>query len=231
MKAYKAVILFDVGNVLFRVKYAEFFIHEIGRDPEDFKGLIDLSFEGKMPDNEVIERISLLCGSSIEQVTSPSEMDKYLTENTDLFDFLGQLPETYAMGIISDMWAIPYAWLENNYNHRLSFFAPHLTFFSNVIGSSKLASGNTHFEKVLRGIDIGRANIIFVDDQEENIQSAQKSGIRTVLCPPFRDKSSWALVRDQVFLEIRQNIANIESLNARRCAKTHLGDEFSFSPR
>ena len=185
------VVFFDVGNVLFNINYSSFLI-ERGISEKDVISVIDESFCGKLSDSEALKEIAEHSRYCDKNPFHSENLSPYIFPNVALFEYICQMPKTLSLGIISDMWALPYEWIMKEHDQRLGVFDKELIFFSNKTGISKQICGRDAFTIIARKTCLNADELLFIDDSPAYVEAAINAGWSGLCCPPFRRQPDWA---------------------------------------
>lgn len=184
----KNILLWDIGNVLLKPIHGEILnkifenrnnnisIEEFRKETskvlnDSFNGNISLEstweemFEiVKIKDNKIKHNIK-----NIEVV-----------RNEELLSYIKNvLSNQYKMGIISDLSQIGLSVVKTFYKDFLNLCDTDLIFISIFDNMTKKSDKEKYFLKIMQKIQ--NKNVIFVDDEINNIESAKKVGFNTIL--------------------------------------------------
>ena len=187
MKSIKNII-FDLGNVIFNYN-PEHILKSLYPKNCDHKFYLDYLFNseywqeldaGRISEKQVIEKLSTTHHLSEHQKTIAHNLinnfTKHLTLNKDMKSLFMKLSTTYNVYILSNFQSKPFLTLNNDH--------PFLN-----LAKGKVISANVKMKKPELGIYhylisqyfLNPPECIFIDDLIENIETAKKLQIKTIL--------------------------------------------------
>ena len=206
----KKIILFDLGNVFLKPIHGEI-IEILFKNKknniayDDYKRevalILNKSFEGKISFEETWEMLFKIVNITEEKenivkgfkIIRNEELIKYATT---------VLADKYEIGILSDLSQIGYYVFSNYYNDLYGLCEDNNVFVSVKTGMTKSKDGESYFRKIVKQLNITPKNIIFIDDEINNINNAKKVGINTIL---FRSRDfSWEISNEKLKEELKK---------------------------
>lgn len=130
-----------------------------------------LSDKGKINSDEFYRQISEATGRTV----TPEELDRSAVLNTDMVDFARRLRGTYRTSLLSNAPGDFLRRLLDKYNLN--------DIFDYILISGETGLIKPHadsFQNALRVMNVRADEVLFIDDNVRNVQSAERIGIRSV---------------------------------------------------
>ncbi|MCL1972439.1 MAG: hypothetical protein FWG57_05565 [Endomicrobia bacterium] len=184
-------IFFDIGNVLIKFKLMSFLkAFNNSELDESFLNCLDMAFLGEAPEDNIIMSMNKLAGKDIFAFYEETKFkNSWIQINNELFEIIRNYSDKFKYGIISDLWCVPYKIITAEYPSFFSHFPQNNIFISYKTGFSKREHGAQVFENVLNTLDIAPGNILYIDDDFENVKNAQLVNMNAI-CYNIDDKAS-----------------------------------------
>ena len=184
----KNIILWDIGNVMLKPIHGEI-LNKIFENRnnniliEEFRKetskILNDSFYGNISLEDTWEKmfkIVKITDNNIKYDIKNIEV----VRNEELLSYIKDvLSKQYRMGIISDLSQIGLSVVKTFYKDFLDFCDNELVFISVFDRMTKKADKEKYFIKIMQKIQ--NQNILFIDDEVNNIESAKKNGFDTIL--------------------------------------------------
>ena len=184
----KNIILWDIGNVLLKPIHSEI-LNKIFENRnnniliEDFKKetskILNDSFNGNISLESTWEKMFEIVKIKDNKIKHNIKNIE-VVRNEELLSYIKNvLSNQYKMGIISDLSQIGLSVVKTFYKDFLNLCDTDLIFISIFDNMTKKADKEKYFLKIMQKIQ--NKNVIFVDDEINNIESAKKVGFNTIL--------------------------------------------------
>lgn len=184
----KNIILWDIGNVLLKPIHGEI-LNKIFENRnnniliEDFKKetskILNDSFNGNISLESTWEKMFEIVKIKDNKIKHNIKNIE-VVRNEELLSYIEKvLSNQYKMGIISDLSQIGLSVVKTFYKDFLNLCDTDLIFISIFDNMTKKADKEKYFLKIMQKIQ--NKNVIFVDDEINNIESAKKVGFNTIL--------------------------------------------------
>jgi len=207
----KYVIFWDIGNVLVKFKesnFENFFKNNRLRhlSEEEFNNnfikIIGQSFFGEIDLYSTWDKLFFLTDlDKDKEEFAKQKFESFI--NADLLSFIkDQLNHCY-IGIISDLHQIAYNSIITKQKDFFSFCTEDLIFLSNKTRKSKLAFGLKYFEEIFEIAKKYNKKILYIDDEIQYIDLANKLNVETVLFPKIDKKLNWNKANNIVINKMR----------------------------
>lgn len=206
----KNIILLDMGNVLLKPIHGEiiellFKNKKNNLEYEEFKSEIALilndSFDGKITLKQTWDKLFDL----VEIIENREKIINgfSIKRNEELIEYVKKyLSKNCTIGILSDLSQIGYYVFNNYYNDLYELCDKDNVFVSVNTGMTKSKDGENYFRKIVKQLNVSPKNIIFIDDEINNINNAKKVGINTIL---FESRDfSWEITNEKLKEELKK---------------------------
>ena len=185
------IILFDIGNVFLKPIHGEI-INTIYKhrncniDNEEYTSKVKLilndSFEGKITLQQTWDKLFDLVDIHQIEKRNMIENSFNITRNEELIKYvINTLSKKHNIGIISDLSQIGYFVFNKYYEDLYDICDKDKIFISVETGKTKSKNGKMYFDEIVAKLGINPNEIIFIDDEIHNIESASESKMNTIL--------------------------------------------------
>lgn len=209
---YMNVIFWDLGNVLLKIRSDDFlqniFEKSCSRDLDynQLAHIITLSFNGKISLEDTCLEIINLTG--ISQVDLWDLIEKnWIMVNDELINFIGENLLEYHHGVVSDLWQIPYYWVQKIKRQIFYFCDKKLMFFSNLTKNTKRDGDVEYLKEILRRCSLKSENVWIVDDDRNILKKASILGMQTFHYqkPNWENKKlNWGIGNRQIIYKFEE---------------------------
>ncbi|HSW79183.1 MAG TPA: HAD family phosphatase [Candidatus Saccharimonadales bacterium] len=170
---YKA-ILFDFFDVIHADGFKRWLAsREIPREGAMEQASVAMD-SGKITEFEFENRIAEIAGISREQLMI--ELDSYRILNQEILPLMGKLGENYQIGLLSNASSTFLRRLLRE--HELEPYFHHIVISSEV---GMIKPSPEIFEHILTKMKVGPKEAIFIDDNDKNVEAAEKLGITGIV--------------------------------------------------
>lgn len=183
MKNNVKLILTDIGGVIYKSNGIRNAVANFLKEEEEskkVKKIVSLfydSFNGRINEEEFWRQFSEITNHNIESSKKLIDYIEYKI-NYQYINYLHQLSKkNIKIGIISDINSIIYKIIRNNIKDFESIFDNAYIFLSYLEKDSKYLSGKKYFEEIIKKINMNPKDVIFIDDNLENIKNAELNGL------------------------------------------------------
>lgn len=130
--------------------------------------------EGKIGIQQFFAELAEISGQTKQEVIE--EMDEAKTLNTEVVEYIEELKNSFTVAMISNADA---TFLREELNVRGLDGLFHYEFISSELGVAK--PDKEIFEVVLRKLSLNPDEVIFIDDQQKNVDAAKDLGIKGIV--------------------------------------------------
>lgn len=206
------VIFWDLGNVLFKIRINDFLNEVFTKSKKDSKNLdavrkiITSSFKGKISLSETMAQLSLTTECDKQILYELLELD-WILANDELIDYILTISGICKQGIISDLWSIPYYWIQKRYHNFLRIFVNEMLMFSNLTGLTKRDEGDAYLKQILKNLNLQPYSVCMIDDSVATIETANMIGLQTIHYPKVclsHGNVDWKEANQQVIKSLEQ---------------------------
>lgn len=206
------IILFDIGNVFLKPIHEEI-INTIYKhrncniNNEEYTGKVKLilndSFEGKITLQQTWDKLFDLVEIHQTEKRNMIENSFKIIRNEELIKYvINNLSKKCNIGIISDLSQIGYFVFKKYYEDLYDICDKDKIFISVETGKTKSKNGKILFDEIVYKLGINPNEIIFIDDEIYNIESASKSKMKTIL---FESREyTWNVANDKMKKKIEE---------------------------
>lgn len=193
------VILFDFGNVLFDLDFPGCY--------QRFKDLLEIDWDGSnIPQNiqeandrlergEINEETFIWYFQQVKSSINPRDVIKcwnsLLVEMpSHRFEFLLNLRKDYTVALLSNINSIHISWIHRYFKEKYNLTDFEERYFDQVFYSHEIGMRKPEervYNYVTERLGVKPNEILFVDDNEDNIEAAKKYGWRAALHDPSSD--------------------------------------------
>jgi len=185
----RRVVFWDIGNVLFKFRIADFLkaVITAGHQTKicqcELDEIITRSFHGVLSCSGTIDELAKITGCRKSAVMEIAEQD-WVIPNRGLMEYVQHFSSECHQGIISDLWQVPFFWIRRDYERFLSIFDYDKMFFSNLVGSTKTEAGeNNLIRMAIRTSGLRPSHACMIDDDTNVIQVASDAGMHAIHFP------------------------------------------------
>lgn len=208
----KKTILFDIGNVFLKPIHGKI-INTIYKhrncniDNEEYiskvKLILNDSFEGKITLQQTWDRLFDLVDIHQIEKRNMIENSFNITRNEELIKYvINILSKKHNIGIISDLSQIGYFVFNRYYEDLYDICDKDKIFISVETGKTKSKNEKKYFDEIVDKLGINPNEIIFIDDEIHNIESASESKMNTILFESR--KYTWNVANDKMKKKIEE---------------------------
>lgn len=200
------IILFDIGNVFLKPIHGEI-INTIYKhrncniDNEEYTSKVKLilndSFEGKITLQQTWDKLFDLVDIHQIEKRNMIENSFKITRNEELIKYvINTLSKKHNIGIISDLSQIGYFVFKKYYKDLYDICDKDKIFISVETGKTKSKNGKMYFDEIVDKLGINPNEIIFIDDEIHNIESASEAKMNTI---QFESREyTWNVANDKM---------------------------------
>lgn len=209
----KKIIFWDIGNVLFKIRTADFLkaVITAGRQKETNQRRLDeiitRSFRGRISFSRTIDELVNITRCSRSTVMEIMKQD-WVIPNRELMKYVHILSSECHQGIISDMWHVPYFWICRDYKQFLKIFDDDKVFFSHLAGLTKKEDGKRNLiGRALRTCSLLPSDACMIDDDVDLIQATSEIGMHAIHFPRrrlVRKHVNWKFSNEVVVNKLRE---------------------------
>lgn len=214
----KYFIFWDIGNVFIKFCECGFYNALRAKKRMDFSDIefrkryneiIGMSFLGKITLVETWEYLFKL--ADVNETEAYQIRQKYkVIINRDLVLFVKTLSDNHGIGFISDLHQIAYQEVCDKCQGILDISPETLIYLSNQTGKSKFVHGKKYLESIFKSAKAVCKNIIFIDDDIENIRIAKFFRVQALIFPQLRGNQPWQSANQKLISQL-SNILNLQS--------------------
>lgn len=185
----RRVVFWDIGNVLFKFRIADFLKavitagHQKVVCQRELDEIITCSFNGMLSYSGTIDELAKITGCR-ESVVMEIVKQDWVIPNRGLMEYVQHFSSECHQGIISDLWHVPFFWIRRDYERFLSIFDYDKMFFSNLVGSTKTEAGeNNLIRMAIRTSGLRPSHTCMIDDDINVIRVASDVGMHAIHFP------------------------------------------------
>ncbi len=181
------IILLDIGNVLLKPIHGkilnELFINKNNEITEEqFKEkaseVLNKSFFGNITLDETWSKLFEIVNITDKAIMAEIK-DVEVIRNEELLEYIKKnLSKKYRIGLISDLSQIGLSVFKKYYEDLYNICDKNLIYISIYKNKTKKANSERYFQEIFD--EIGTKNILFIDDEIDNIKSAEIVGFKTI---------------------------------------------------
>jgi FMN phosphatase YigB (HAD superfamily) len=214
----RRVVFWDLGNVLFKFRIADFLKaviaagHQEAVCQRELDEIITRSFHGALSLSGTIDELVNVTRCRESAVMEIMEQD-WVIPNRELMECVRRFSSECHQGIISDLWQVPFFWIRRDYERFLSIFDYDKMFFSNLVGSTKTESGDNNLVRAaicMSGLQ--PSHTCMIDDDVNVIQVASGVGMHTIHFPESRlaeKRAGWKVSNEVVVAKLRKEFLDL----------------------
>ena len=177
MSKEKPIILTDIGGVIFKSQGIKKALTKLLNEDENgtkitsAMNLFYETFTKNITEPEFWKQFSEKL--NIKEVKREKFFENLeYTVNHEYLDFLRLLSNKYTIGIISDINCVMYNFIKKHIEVFDEIFNSDYIFLSYILECSKYENKKDFFHTVKNNIKISSKNIIYIDDNQENVDNA-----------------------------------------------------------
>lgn len=181
------IILLDIGNVLLKPIHGkilnELFINKNNEiTKEQFKEkaseVLNKSFFGNITLDETWSKLFEIVNITDKAIMAEIK-DVEVIRNEELLEYIKKnLRKKYRIGLISDLSQIGLSVFKKYYEDLYNICDKNLIYISIYKNKTKKVNSERYFQEIFD--EIGTKNIFFMDDEIDNIKSAEIVGFKTI---------------------------------------------------
>lgn len=181
------IILLDIGNVLLKPIHGkilnELFINKNNEiTKEQFKEkaseVLNKSFFGNITLDETWSKLFEIVNITDKAIMAEIK-DVEVIRNEELLEYIKKnLSKKYRIGLISDLSQIGLSVFKKYYEDLYNICDKNLIYISIYKNKTKKVNSERYFQEIFD--EIGTKNIFFMDDEIDNIKSAEIVGFKTI---------------------------------------------------